>query len=137
MGSNVQMQACWANRSWVSEVGVLLGQLSETAIMRHLGFSKPGLQHGAADPIQTQHASIFFNMITNCASCRAWSMSLNSEMMPDNWAGILDSDSDKAYGALGKIRNDKEVVEQALEAMLPLADGSFHPDREDLDFGFV
>ena len=106
---NIQLQAAWSSRDWAATIGGILSELSNPKAMYNLR-----LDQRSSDPDQQlQDATLFGKLILKQASHRTWSMSIHSELPPENWAALLHENPEKAKKGLAMIQNDCHTVEAA------------------------
>ena len=106
---DIQLQASMANRGWAKSIGDILSQLGNPDALYRLKLDK------RSDDLQRQQsdAAMFGRLCMTQAGHRAWSMSIVSELPPENWAGVLDQDPAMAQAAFARLKNEACVVRAA------------------------
>ena len=108
--TNMQLQASWANGSWVQVSAATLSLLVDKTVLQHLGFWSCG-------PDERDNIELFLKLVVRTAGKRAWSMSVY-ELPGKTFAGVLDNDRQEAGKALSRMRTDCETVHKAMEMRL-------------------
>ena len=115
--TNRQLQAGWANRAWASVVANCLSTLGDEITLQRLGLLSPYLdvEHDEEDGLKLKQ------MIVSVASQRCWSMAVHSELCPDQWLGLLDTNPKASQLAHAQMQSDFRIVEKAtqLSSMAP------------------
>ena len=115
IAENVQQQARWACRGWAETVGHTFAALSDVPNFIRLGLdiSKKSDNERESD-LQSQDATIFFDLMVSAAAQRAWSM-MAWELPPHQWLGILNRKPQDAKDAFTRMKNQALWVRKAWE----------------------
>jgi len=107
--SNIQMQATDANRVWAKTIGDILASTADPLCLQRLGQSHNHPQPDAGVDYD-EIAAFAVRCTVMTATVRAWSMGNESEIPPNYFAGILDTDIGLVQDKLQLMRSDLETI---------------------------
>jgi hypothetical protein len=114
--TSIQFQAERCNLKWVfAEVGDVLRNLSDSAVLRRLGIRKAFMNAGKASKEERATVKLFFELSINVAAVRSWSMLAYYWLAPDHWAGALDADPIQARICMLRVKHVALLIQDAEE----------------------
>ena len=104
----------------------ILSDLSVPDVLRRAGLLEAAEDEASQDELE-QDTRLFLKLTIRATAQRAWSMMVWSDLPPNAWHGMLSDDPSKARESLNAMRDDQEVVDNALA----IAHGAeAHPGKE-------
>ena len=117
---NIQKQASLANKRFALQINSIFANLSADPVLERLRLQQKPLTDSEVQQ-QVDDAKHFLNLCYEMAAQRAWTMSSNSEVQPNNWVGLCDQDLELAASTKRKIKHDAGVIQRAHNLSQPEA----------------
>ena len=129
--TNRQAQAALANKSFARVIHQIFQNFNSKRVLNRLQLDYiPETEEESKN--QTDAANLCFSLNVAMAAHRSWSLVSQSELPPDYFIGVVDSDGAAASTCLAKMKSDCEIVENAWSWMT-----RDHEDKEVLLLFFV